>query len=90
MPRLSDDDRGLATGLAGFVAILIIAALMFTLLNPAATNVFDDADSFTTDSEAQNVVDERRAIWSNILFAVLLIAALFLLGRAVFESRRPG
>lgn len=84
------DDRGLASGLLGFVAIVIIIALLYTLLNPAVVGIHDQAISTTSNSQAQDVINERFTIWGYILFFGLFLAAVYIISRAVFESRRPG
>lgn len=84
----SDDDRALASGIIGFIAIIVIAALLFTLMNPAAGGMFDTTSDTTDDATAQDVIDEREQIWKLILFYPLLLAGVFVIARAVFESRR--
>lgn len=87
MPRR---DRGLASGLLGFAAIIIIVALLFTLFDPAVTDLISMTSDQTSNSEAQAVIDERAAIWENVLFYGLFLAGLFIIAKAVVESRRPG
>ena len=87
---MASDDRGLATGILGFVAIIVILALLYTLLNPAITGIHDHALSTTDDSQAQGVINERFTIWGYTLFFGLFLAAVYIIARAVFESRRPG
>lgn len=84
------DDRGLGLAIVGFIAALVIAALLFTLLDPAADQLFDMASSQTSATEAQDAIDRREQIWNNILFYALFLAALYIIARSVFESRRPG
>lgn len=90
MRRLKSDTRGLGMGIIGFFAILIVAALLFTLFNPAASEVFSMVSSQTNNAEAQAAIDRREQIWSLMLYFCVFLAGLFLLARAVFESRGPG
>lgn len=83
-------DRGLANGIVGFVAIIIVAAILYTLLGAPADVIFSTASSQTDSAQAQSVIDERRQIWTLVLYFALFLASLFILARAVFESRRPG
>lgn len=82
-------DRGLAVGLMAFVAILVIAALMYTLLDPAATQMFELSGSAAKSATANDAIDRRKQIWDLLLFYPLLFAGLMLLARSLFESRRP-
>lgn len=83
-------DRGLASGLLGFVAIIVIVALLYTLFNPAVSDIISMTSDQTTNSDAQSVIDVREQIWSYIQFFGLFLAALYIIAKAVSESRRPG
>lgn len=87
---LTQQDRGLSLGYVGLFAILIVGALLYTMLNPAASAVFDFSSDRATTTQGQDVIDERRNIWSNILMYPMFIGALFILTRAAVEARRPG
>lgn len=89
-PSFREDDRGLAIGIIGFVAIIVIAAFLYTLLDPAASSIFPMLDSQTTNTQADAVIDERQTIWHNALFAALFIGTLGIIARAIAEQRRPG
>ena len=84
------DDRGLASGLLGFVAIIVILALLYTLLNPAVIGIHDHVLSTTSNAQAQDAINERFTIWGYMLIFGLFLAAIYIISRAVFESRRPG
>lgn len=84
------DDRGLGLAIVGFIAALVIAALLFTLLDPAADQLFDMASSQTSATEAQDAIDRREQIWNGLLFFFIVLAGLFLIARSIVESRRPG
>lgn len=86
MQRLRDADRGLAIGFIAFFLVIIIAALMFTLMDPAAGKIFGMASSQADSQQAKDVINQRERIWSNILYALLLLAVVMLIARAVFES----
>jgi len=85
-PRLRDDDRALPVGLATWVAILMIGAFLFVLLNPAATQLFDAMTSHSQTVQGQDQIDLAEQIWGLILFFVLFMSSLWLLVRAIRES----
>lgn len=82
------DTRGLASGIFAFVAMIIISALLFTMLAPAATDIFGMVSSQTSNPEAQAAIDRREEIWGYMLFFALFLASIAFLSRSVFESRR--
>lgn len=86
----SDDreDRALASGLIGFIAILVVVALLYALMNPAANQLFGSLSTQASDPQAQSIINEREQIWSNILYAILLLSGVYLIARSVFESGR--
>lgn len=83
-------DRALANGLLAFVAILVTAALLYTLLDPAVSDLDTMLSGQTSNSNAQDVIDERTEIWDLFLYYAVFLAGLMLIARSVFESRRPG
>lgn len=84
-------DRALASGILIFFGILIVAAGVFIVLNSALVDVDTAASDYTSDTDAQNHINLLiEDIWNGILVFVLFVAALFLIARAVLESRRPG
>lgn len=87
---LQVDRRGLATGIMGFIAMIAIIALLYTLMDPAISDVFTATSADTSDAEAQAVIDQSSTIWGYMPLYGLFLAAIFLIGRAVFESRGPG
>lgn len=86
---MHSDERGLATGLLGFAAMLVVAALVYTLLDPAAVSLFDMASGQTSNARAQDAIALRRQIWDAVLYFVLFLASVFIIARAVLESRGP-
>ena len=84
------DERGLAGAILGMIAILLIGSFLYIMLNPAATAIFDFASSATTNSQAQDAIEQRETIWGYILFIPLLLGILYIIGRGVLESRRLG
>lgn len=84
------DNRGLAIGILGMMAIIVIAALLYTLFDPAVTDVISMTSGQTTTSEAQGYIDTRETIWQSLLFYPVVLAAAFIIARAFLESRRPG
>lgn len=86
---LRDDQRALAIGIMLFFAGIVIAALLYILLDPAMTAVEDMALNQTSNSNATSAVNERASVWDNILFVPLFLTGLFIIGRAVFEARGP-
>lgn len=87
--RFADDQRGLATGIIAFFAIIIAGALLFTMLAPAAQEIFTMSSDQASTTQATDAIDLRESIFMNSLYFVLLLAALTIIARAVFESRRP-
>lgn len=83
------DQRALASGVIGFIAILIVGALMFVLLNPAINGIADISLRQASDPTAVDVIQQRQLIFNSILYYVLFAALIFIIARAVFESRRP-
>jgi membrane protease YdiL (CAAX protease family) len=84
------EDRGLASAFIGFFLILIVAALMYTLLDPAMAEIVNHALANSPNQQATDAINRREEIWSNILYFILFLAAIFIIGNAVFESQRPG
>lgn len=76
-------------GIIGFIAILVVAALLYTMMEPAA-EIFSMSLSQTSNQQATDAINLREQIFTNMLFYVLFLAGVFIIARAVFESRRPG
>lgn len=89
-PSFRDDRRGLATGIIGFFAILVVAALLFIMLDPALDTIFDMTLAQADSQRATDTIKMRQRIWAGVLYFVLLCAGLYIIARSVFESRRPG
>jgi len=76
-------------GFVIFVLIIAVSALIYGLLDPAASQLFATASSQTSSQAAQDIVAERQRIWERVLFIPLFLGGLVLLSRAVLLSRRP-
>lgn len=85
----ADDDRALASGVILFAAILVVAGLLFIALNTPTTDVINTASNYTDDTAAQDHIDLMETIWGGVLVFAAGLAALFLIARAVLESRGP-
>jgi hypothetical protein len=83
------DQRGLASGVIGFIAMLVVGALMYVLLNPAIGEVAAISLRQAENPTAIDVINQRVLIFDSILYYVLFVSMLFIISRAVFESRRP-
>lgn len=86
---MRSDQRALASGVIGFIAMLIVGALMFSLLNPAIVGIADISLAQASDPRAIDVIQQRQLIFDSILYYVLFASLIFIISRAVFESRRP-
>lgn len=80
-------DRALGLGVIGFIAILVASALLFTLFDPAASQILADSSSIAENSKATDHIDTLDTIWSLFLFYSMFVAGLFIIARSVFESR---
>lgn len=89
MDRAGSDDRALASGVIIFIAMIIVGALLFIAFNEPATDIISVSSNYTTDSDAQDHIDTLETIWQSILVFVAFVAGLFIIARAVVESRRP-
>lgn len=87
---LRRDDRGLATGVIAFVAVIVVSALLYTLFEPAAQGVFNMSSSQADSTQAQNAIDRREQIFSLMLYFCLFLGSVMFIARAVVESRRAG
>lgn len=87
MDSFRADSRGLAIGLLGFFAILIVAALLYVLMDPAIQQIISMSTAQSDTTQAQEVIDERARIWDGILIFVVFLAGVKLIARSVFESR---
>jgi hypothetical protein len=87
--KFQQDTRGLGLGILGFVAIIVIGALLYTLLDPAAVEIFSSASSQTSDSRAQTAINRRETIWNLLLYATAFLGILYIIARSLFESRSP-
>lgn len=84
--RFRGDDRAIALGIVVFFGIIIIAALLYLLMNTAMVDVFSFSSDQATHSGASDQIDMAETIWRNLLFVPLLLGAIFLIVRAVREG----
>lgn len=84
------DTRGLANGLIAFFAIIAISGLLYLLLNSAMIELFDMTQSQAQTSQGKEQIDLAKQIWDRLLYLVLLLSLMYLLARAVLESKTPG
>lgn len=83
-----NDDRGLAGALIGFVAIIVVGGLLFTLIDPALGAVFSKFSTRTTNQQAIDAINLARGVWGQILAFVLFLAVIYLIGNAVLEQKQ--
>lgn len=84
------DDRGLASAVIGFIAILVVGAMLFIMLDPAMQRIFSEFSTRNpTTQQVQDTIALHRAIWGSILALPLAIGLVYIIGSAVLESRRP-
>lgn len=86
---LRRDRRGLAVGFVLFFAALLIAALLYILLNPAMDAVSEMMLDQAESQDATDTINERMSIWNGLLFFAVFCAGLFIIARSTFESRGP-
>jgi hypothetical protein len=84
------DRRAQATGIAIFLLALAVGALLWGILDVPAGIIFDSVSQRATDQQAQDVIDQREKIWERILFVIVLLSGVFLLARAILQSRKGG
>jgi hypothetical protein len=85
--RIAANHRAQASGFIVFFLILAIGALLWGVLNVATVEIFQVTASQTTEQQAKDVINQREAIWNNLLFFIIAFAGVFLIARAVFQSR---
>lgn len=90
MGNFRNDRRGLAVGIIAFFAMIIIGALIFTLFNEALLEVFSMTKSQAQTQHGTDQIAQAETIWNWVLAWVLGVAVLFIIARAVVESRGPG
>lgn len=83
---IRDDDRGLALGIVVFIAMLVVAALLYILMGEAMNPVFAFAFDDATSSGATNQIQMAETIWNSLLYGVVFLAVVFLISRAVNEG----
>jgi len=86
---LHDDQRGLALAIISFVALLVVGALLFVLLDPAVASVSSQTAAQSDSQLVQDQIDLANRIWALILFFVMFLGVIALIVRATAESRGP-
>jgi len=86
---LHRDQRGLALAIVSFVALVVVAGLLFALMNPAVTEVSSQMSTHSDNPTAQDQIDLAGKIWGLILFFIMFLGVLGLIVRATGESRGP-
>lgn len=87
---LGDDDRGLAMSIGIFFMTIIIGALLYFIVEPAATPLLDAAEVHTSrQSSAQGQAFVRSAV-TNAHLIVTGLGVLQLIATAVYEHRLSG
>jgi len=81
------DNRALATGIIGFIAILVIGALIFTMLNQPMQAVFDAGSTQAQNQDATDAIALHEQIWNAVLYFVVFLGGVFIISRSVFEGR---
>lgn len=80
------DNRGLATGLISFVAIIVVGAFFIIFFTPAINEVSSGFLNATSNPTATKAIERRQKIWNLIGFFVMFSGAVFVVARAVFEG----
>lgn len=81
------DNRGLATGLISFVAILVVGAFFIIFFTPAINQVSSGFLNATSDPQATKAIERRQNIWQLVGFFIMFSGGVFVIARAVFEGR---
>jgi len=84
--KFRDDERGLALGVVVFIAMLVVAAVLYIMMDTAMAPIFGFALDGATSSGATAQIQLAQTIWGGALYAIVFIAALFLIARAVNEG----
>lgn len=86
---LRRDERGLAMGIVGFFAIIMIGALLYILFNPALAEVFTMTADQAQTSKSTDQINLAEQIWGGVLFYILFLATLYLIAKSVLETKAP-
>jgi len=84
--RLRDDNRGLALGIVVFFAMLVVAALLYIMMDAAMVEIFAFATADATSAGATKQIQLAKQIWGGLLYVVVFLAVIFLVSRAVNEG----
>jgi hypothetical protein len=84
------DQRAQANGLISFLAILALGALLFILFKPAVDAVLTNILGFTSNPEAESVINQRLRLFGYLPVYALFVGVLKLIARSVFQSRSVG
>jgi len=84
---LRNDNRALAVPLIAFVAMLAVGALLFILFDAALAEMFAATTSQADTAHGTDQINQAEVIWNNILYFVAFVSVLFIITRAIVESR---
>jgi hypothetical protein len=86
-PRgLPADTRGLAVGVIGFVAMIVIAALMYIMFEPAVGEMLGMSLDQASNQDVKDAINLRQQIFGGMLFFALFLSGVYLIARAVREG----
>lgn len=88
MRAIAGDRRGLATGLIGFILIIVVTGLLYAFLDPIITDAASFGSAQASSSLATSTGNTRLAIWNRLPFFGLALALLFIISRSVYEGRQ--
>lgn len=86
---LAADHRAQASGFIVFFLMIGLGALVLGLLDVGASQLFTETLAQTDKTQAEEVIKQRQTIWNNLLYMILIFAGVFLIARAVVQSRGP-
>lgn len=87
---MASNNRGLAVGFVIFFAAIVGAALLYIILDPALGILFDMTRAQTSSSVATDQINLASTIWGVLLFFAVFVSLLFIIARAVLESKEVG
>lgn len=83
-------DRAIAYNILIFFATLVVAALVYIVLDPAFGDVMNATNSTTDLSQAETGVGYVNAAWTWLPLFVAFLGMVQLVAAALFRSRRGG
>jgi len=80
--------RAQSSGFIVFFLVLAAGALLWGLLDIGVSQILASSLAQSSNPQATSVIETRQAIWSNLLFFVVIFAGVFILARAAVQSRQ--